>query len=315
MSQTQSFDLPDPATLDGLDQMFSPETAQSSDTARQTRELPIDLFTRGFEGVDEIVNEEISQNDFNIETVGTFDYVQVRANAFRKGKLPSKPTPIARNIKADELTPGNVSGQSASNYDRPELTHSREGGEIELNGVFAADDARVSRADLASLLEGFVKVLRADDPGEMKLSLAKVQQLASMQEELNVHEIRVEDKTQELEEMRRLVIEAQETIIKLLTDRVEDRARIATLETELRLLPDLQDQADRAMSVAFKTEEFRSELHKVKFELERYRLASARGHVPRGPRFWMSRVRRWFLKAQGLRLRDATRNVDGEDLK
>lgn len=315
MSQTQSFDLPDPAALDGLDQMFSPETAQPSQAANPTRELPIDLFTRGFEGVDEIVSEEIAQNDFNIETVGTFDYVQMRANAFRKGKLPSKPTPIARNIKADEFSPSNhSSGESASNPDRQELDR-RDGGEIDLNGVFAADDARVSRADLANLLEGFVKVLRTDDPGEMKLSLAKVQQLASVQEELNVHEIRVEDKTQELEEMRRLVIEAQETIIKLLTDRVEDRARIATLETELRLLPDLQDQADRAMSVAFKTEEFRSELHKVKFELERYRLASARGHVPRGPRFWMSRVRRWFLKAQGLRLRDATRNVGGEDLK
>ncbi|MBX3074819.1 hypothetical protein KF707_18620 [Candidatus Obscuribacterales bacterium] len=301
MSQSQSVDVPDPASLDGLDQMFSPAAAASSsvsggaDGVRVHRNLPSDLFTRGFDGVDEIVTEELEQNDYSVETIGTFDYAQMHASAVRRGKLPPKPGPVARNIKADELAPVEDTSMTS------------------LTNTLITEDDRVSRNELVSLLEGFVQVLKGDDAGNMRLSLAKAQQLVSAPEEVKYHDIRVEDKTQELEEMRRLVIEAQETIIKLLTDRVEDRARIATLETELRLLPDLQDQADRAMSVAFKTEEFRSELHKVKFELERYRLASARGHVQRGPRYWMSRVRRWFLKAQGLKLQqysDATRKLD-----
>lgn len=296
MSQSQSVDVPDPASLDGLDQMFSPgEPIGSTSSVRVHRNLPSDLFTRGFEGVDEIVSEEMDQNDYNVETVRTFDYAQMHANAIKKGKLPQKPGPVARNIRADELSPifeGDV--------------------ETTPNSLITDAD-KVSRQQLVSLLEGFVQVLKSDDTGSMQLSLAKAQQLVQTSEDVKYQEIRVEDKTQELEEMRRLVIEAQETIIKLLTDRVEDRARIATMETELRLIPDLQAQADRAMSVAFKTEEFRSELHKVKFELEHYRLASARSHVQRGPRFWMSRVRRWFLKAQGLKLQqysDATRKID-----
>jgi hypothetical protein len=300
MSQSQSLDLPDPASLDGLDQMFSQDSAAASTQAEGVkvhRNLPSDLFTRGFEGVDELVSEEMDQHDYSIEPVGTFDYAQMRANAVRKGKLPPKPGPVARNVRADELLPLPENETTA------------------LENILVSDDDRVSRSDLVTLLESFVSVLRKDGDAGAKFNLAKAQQLVAAQEELKFHDIRVEDKTQELEEMRRLVIEAQETIIKLLTDRVEDRARIATLETELRLLPDLQDQADRAMSVAFKTEEFRSELHKVKFELERYRLASARGHVQRGPRFWISRARRWFLKAQGLKLQkfsDATRKIESD---
>ena len=75
------------------------------------------------------------------------------------------------------------------------------------------------------------------------------------------------------------MIEAQDTIIKLLTDRVEDRAKIAGLETQLNILPDLQAQADRAMMVAVRTEDYRSELTKIKFELDRFRLHRVRSEV------------------------------------
>ncbi|MDZ4833206.1 MAG: hypothetical protein SGJ27_05330 [Candidatus Melainabacteria bacterium] len=324
MSQSQPLDVPNPVSLDGLDQMFPNQLNQTGSSPALSpdqidatppkgvqvhRDFPSDLFTRGFDGVDEIVNEEMSQArsadasaDVSHDTSGTFEYAQMRANATRRG-IPSKPGPVAmhgqapmRQIRADELAPVIKKGMES----------------IAANPAVVTEEDRVSRTELIGLLEGFVTILRKDGaaPGSA-LALAKAQQImAPVAEELKVHDIQVEDKTQELEEMRRLVIEAQETIIKLLTDRVEDRARIATLETELRLLPDLQEQADRAMSVAFKTEEFRSELHKVKFELERYRFANVRGHIDRGPRKWMTKVRRWFLKAQGLNLRkyDATRH-------
>lgn len=167
---------------------------------------------------------------------------------------------------------------------------------------FVGATDKVSRSDLISLLEGFVGILKRD--GDINGGAALNVLRGSQAEELKFTDVDIEDKTAELEDMRRLVIEAQETIIKLLTDRVEDRARIASLETELKLLPDLQEQADRAMAVAFKTEEFRSELHKVKYELEKNRIASVRKDMYKGPRGMMTRVRHWFIKAQGLSIRN-----------
>lgn len=167
---------------------------------------------------------------------------------------------------------------------------------------FVGATDKVSRSDLISLLEGFVGILKRD--GDINGGAALNVLRGSQAEELRFTDVDIEDKTAELEDMRRLVIEAQETIIKLLTDRVEDRARIASLETELKLLPDLQEQADRAMAVAFKTEEFRSELHKVKYELEKNRIASVRKDMYKGPRGMMTRVRHWFIKAQGLSIRN-----------
>ena len=167
---------------------------------------------------------------------------------------------------------------------------------------FVGATDKVSRSDLISLLEGFVGILKRD--GDINGGAALNVLRGSQTEELKFTDVDIEDKTAELEDMRRLVIEAQETIIKLLTDRVEDRAKIASLETELKLLPDLQEQADRAMAVAFKTEEFRSELHKVKYELEKNRIASVRKDMYKGPRGMMTRVRHWFIKAQGLSIRN-----------
>lgn len=167
---------------------------------------------------------------------------------------------------------------------------------------FVGATDKVSRSDLISLLEGFVGILKRD--GDINGGAALNVLRGSQAEELKFTDVDIEDKTAELEDMRRLVIEAQETIIKLLTDRVEDRAKIASLETELKLLPDLQEQADRAMAVAFKTEEFRFELHKVKYELEKNRIASVRKDMYKGPRGMMTRVRHWFIKAQGLSIRN-----------
>lgn len=148
------------------------------------------------------------------------------------------------------------------------------------------DNSKVARGDLVNILESFVNLIRDtdeldNDPGPQKVSA-----------------VSVDDKTGELEEMRMLLIEAQETIIKLLTDRVDDRSRLATLELQLKLLPDLQSQADRALAVAINTEDFRSELTKVKFELERFRLARVRGDVARTRRSWWVGVRGWLFKGK-----------------
>lgn len=155
-------------------------------------------------------------------------------------------------------------------------------------GKFVMSDDRVSRTDLVHLLEGFVKILRTDSKSNLP---------AEVNYDLTANggryaEATVDDRTQEIENMRKVIVEAQETIIKLLTDRVEDRAKIASLETQIKLLPDLQAQADRAMAVAIHTEDFRADLTKVKFELERYRLARVRAEAE-NRKSWFRRVWVW----------------------
>lgn len=156
-------------------------------------------------------------------------------------------------------------------------------------GTLVMKDDRVSRTDLVHLLEGFVKILRTD---------AKSNLPAEVNYDLTANGGRytdaiVDDRTQEIENMRKVIVDAQETIIKLLTDRVEDRAKIASLETQIKLLPDLQAQADRAMAVAIHTEDFRSDLTKVKFELERYRLARVRAEAE-NRKSWFRKVWVWI---------------------
>jgi hypothetical protein len=151
-------------------------------------------------------------------------------------------------------------------------------------------DDRVSKKDLVQLLEGFVSILRTDTPNlPAPLNSGTSTSIAIAQD------VQVNDRTAEIESLRNLVIEAQDTIIKLLTDRVEDRARIAGLETQLNILPDLQAQADRAMMVAVKTEDYRSELTKIKFELDRFRLHRVRSEVEKKKGTIWKRIQRWLF--------------------
>lgn len=208
----------------------------------------------------------------------------------------------------DSSLPNQNIDDSENQDDKPGTAVSKQSVQSKLAGALIDGEDRVARGDLVSLLEGFVGILKGEGDPNFGTSLARASK--SPPEELKFTDVAVEDKTAELEDMRQLVVEAQDTIIKLLTDRVEDRSKIAILETELKLLPDLQEQADRAMAVAFKTEEFRTELHKVKYELEKSKLATIRKDMYKGPRGVLTKVQRWLLKAKGrsqLKFNDAVR--------
>jgi hypothetical protein len=131
----------------------------------------------------------------------------------------------------------------------------------------------LSRVDLAGILEGFAKVVRGDQA-------------------VQVTPAAVDGRSQENEDLRRLLVNAQETIIKLLSEQVTDRARLATMEAQLKFLPDLQAQADRAMAVASEAEVFRRELKSVRFELDTFRRTRLRTDIyrPRRIRSWWSWV-------------------------
>ncbi len=122
----------------------------------------------------------------------------------------------------------------------------------------ANEVAAVSKVDLAGILEGFARVLRGDV-------------LSS--------EMTTSDHSGEIAQMKELLLEAQETIITLLNDRVFDRAKIARLEAEVRLMPDLQAQAHRAMGLAMRSEDFHKELSDVRSEMERLRASYVRNET------------------------------------
>lgn len=127
----------------------------------------------------------------------------------------------------------------------------------------------LSRGDLAGILEGFAKVVR----GDQTTALANERQ-------------------EESEELRKLLVNAQETIIKLLSEQVTDKSRLATMEAQLKFLPDLQAQADRALAVADEAEHFRRELKSVRFELDTFRRNRLKTDYfkPRRIRSWWSWV-------------------------
>lgn len=203
------------------------------------------------------------------------------------------PALSAERVSADGVDLENFAVENAAAQES-----ASEGSEPEDRSITAIKDLvtgddRVSKKDLVQLLEGFVNILRTDStnhlPAPLNANSSPSTAVAMMQD------VQVNDRTAEVESLRNLVIEAQDTIIKLLTDRVEDRARIAGLETQLNILPDLQAQADRAMMVAVKTEDYRSELTKIKFELDRFRLHRVRSEVEQKKGTIWKKIQRWLF--------------------
>jgi hypothetical protein len=188
------------------------------------------------------------------------------------------------------------------------------------SGIIDVGDS-VSKKDLVALLEGFVKIIKTDEPSAATaITTTTGTGLELSRGGALTNEARVDDRTVEIDQLRGLVMEAQDTIIKLLTDRVDDRSRIATLEAQLNLLPDLQAQADRAMSVAVRTEEYRTELTKMKFELDRFRLFRVRVEAEQKKGSVFNRIQKWLFSRPNAKDETLQRNsyqkmVDGSFVK
>jgi hypothetical protein len=81
---------------------------------------------------------------------------------------------------------------------------------------------------------------------------------------------------EEIDRLKSLVLEAQETIIKLLTDRVEDKARLATLEAQLKFLP-LQHLGDaNAIQLRNEQESLRTQLSEIRHEIQKNEIGKIR---------------------------------------
>ncbi len=151
---------------------------------------------------------------------------------------------------------------------------------------------RVSRAELIQIMEGFVELVKNSDESDFSEN-----ELSFVPPKIEKQELfTVADRTAEVAELRTLLVEAQGTIIRLLTDRVDDRARLASLQNEIRLLPDLKAQSERAMAIAFTADEFKAEFAKVKLEIERMKMTKMRAEVEQSNRAWWVRFIDWMTK-------------------
>lgn len=231
------------------------------------------------------------------------DAITVESKILSASDLASALEPGFLNATTEiKLTPDAVSraqAKEAPEVNQPEQPKAAPtaGSELAAQAQGSTEETKVSRNDLVNALESFVSLIKNTGevpPPNSGPNLLGMQSPPSQQK----FTVQVDDKTAEVEELRCLLVEAQQTIIRLLTERVEDRAKVSQLETQLRLLPDLQAQADRAIAVAMNTDDFRRDLTKVKFELERVRLAKVRSEVERSRRSWFRGLRGWFFKTK-----------------
>lgn len=153
----------------------------------------------------------------------------------------------------------------------------------------------LARQDVASVFKDLVELIKNGRVGELISQLPEMINFAPPE----ALPALLKEKDAQLTEMRSLLVEAQSTIIKLLTDRVDDRARLAALESELRLLPELQNQSDAALALAISAEDVRRDLSKVKVELEKFKSAPPQtiDTVVEKPSIWGS-FRGWFSKGR-----------------
>jgi len=196
----------------------------------------------------------------------------------RHAELPSD-AQLIKGAKASEANAETIPGEQL-------VLRTSENGENEES----ADDKNISRHELVDILENFVRLVKQGDP------IAGAEVNFAPPGNSRGEGFSIKDKTEETVELRCALVQAQETIIRLLTDRVEDKAKIATLESQMRLLPDLQSQADRALNVAMHTDEFKTELKSVRLEIERIKLAKVRTEMDTKSRSWWSRFGEWMLQ-------------------
>jgi hypothetical protein len=94
--------------------------------------------------------------------------------------------------------------------------------------------------------------------------------------ELKISNIPKETHLQEIDRLKSLVLEAQETIIKLLTDRVDDKAKLATLEAQVKFLP-LQHLGDaNAIQLRNEQESLRIQLSEIRHEVQKTEIGKIR---------------------------------------
>ena len=147
-----------------------------------------------------------------------------------------------------------------------------------------ASEVTVSKEKLVSVLENFVSLIKTES------SIGEVDNFAN-----KVSVISFDDQASKIDNMKNLLLDAKETIINLLEERVQDKARIASLESQVKFYPDLQAQADLALTVAVSNSQTKLEITQVKCELEKFRLLRVRAELDKAKASFWNKVKAWWL--------------------
>lgn len=179
----------------------------------------------------------------------------------------------------------------------PQLTAVRSSDEVSEDSNFNAANSRLSRSleIRASFYQTFLSYIQQFTRPELNIEVSRAfkAELASLFESFaKVLRNEVSCNSQEESEnddLRKQLVNAKDQIISLLTERATDQARITQLETELKFLPDLQAQADRAMTLADSASKVQDSLADLRLQLNDAHLSRMRHKLHRKPRSWWSK--------------------------
>jgi hypothetical protein len=252
--------------------------------------------------VDRAVVAEVVMNDLPITDENSIlaeESVDIDHISIEHEELAETISCVTFDASPDELTDSRpIAASRPVVASPPKVEEARTVATTTAVGAMIEPGDHVSKKDLVALLEDFVRVIKTDEgqpPSAPAVATGTGIELSRAGTVVATTEASIDDRTEEIDQLRGLVIEAQDTIIKLLTDRVDDSSRIASLEAQLALIPDLQAQADRAMSVAVRTEDYRTELNKMKFELDRFRLFRVRIEAENRKATVFNRIQKWLF--------------------
>lgn len=218
--------------------------------------------------LDENVTKEVSDAQLNKLSGHPID--EYALNSVRE-KADSEVTSSAHTVQAEkesdqhevaqaEAKEISAPGQSAKVAIDHIVTQSSDQATTVQNGF-------ISQSDLVTVLESFVNVVFegrfAPPHSNLPMSIEPTSQVSAPLI------AQLEEKNTEINDLKTLLVEAQSTIIKLLTDRVDDRSKIASLESELKLLPDLQRGRHAAFPSPTDAETLRDDLSKLQAEVDR----------------------------------------------
>jgi hypothetical protein len=188
--------------------------------------------------------------------------------------------------------------QELAQAEAKEISGENSSGAVKIDHIITStDESAISKDELVKILEAAVTVIM-DSSKAAHANLPQVIQSETSHSIAPQAQALIEEKDSEINELKTLLVEAQSTIIKLLTDRVEDRSKLATLESQAKFLPDFQRTNAQAMASsmsAANNDILLRDLGKVKAEVERLKgsrgQAFATGEV--NPSFW-TKIRRWL---------------------
>jgi hypothetical protein len=174
--------------------------------------------------------------------------------------------------------------QELAHAEAKEISDETSTGRIKIDHIITSSDesedsTAISRDELVKILEAAVSVIM-DSSKAAHANLPQVIPSETSHSIAPQAQALIEEKDSEINELKTLLVEAQSTIIKLLTDRVEDRSKLATLESQAKFLPDFQRSNAQAMGVAMSAANndiLLRDLGKVKAEVER--LKGSRGQA------------------------------------